>query len=220
MPTFEEAAATVIDIRAESWKPTSKTAQSWRSRLATYAFPIIGDKSVSEVQSSDVIEILRPVWHDKHEAGVKVLSYIGAIFAWAKVEGYCREDPADFDPTKVFGNVGAQSVPHRVLPYTDVSSALIRVGESGAWEVTKLALEFLILTAARSGEVRGAKWDEIDLDDQIWNVHAERMKGERQHRVPLSDRAMEILEQARPFKESSGLVFPSVRGKVMSDGTL
>ena len=220
IPTFEEAAETVISIHAKTWKPGSKTERYWRSRLAEYAYPKIGEMPVSAITTSDVLSVLLPIWADRRETATKVRQYMGAVFKWAVVEGHRGDNPA--------GDVISEGLPktapprkhQRALPFADVSSALDKIRASDAWQVTKLAVEFLTLTATRSGEVREAIWDEFDLNDRTWTIPAERTKGRREHRVPLSDGAMAILEQARPFGDSSGLVFPSQRGKVMSDNTL
>ena len=143
---------------------------------------------------------------------------MGAVFKWAVVEGYRQDNPA--------GDVISEGLPktakprkhHRALPFTEVASALVQIKESEAYEVTKLAIEFLALTAVRSGDVRGATWTEIDCD--VWAIPAERMKSPREHRVPLSTEALEILNRAREYRDGSGLVFPSQRGKLMSDNTL
>ena len=108
----------------------------------------------------------------------------------------------------------------KALPYGEVGEALSKVQQSNAWPATKLAFEFLVLTAARSGEVRGAKWEEVDLEARTWTVPGERIKAGREHRVPLAPRALAILAEAEELAEGSGLIFPSSRGKVLSDMTL
>ena len=108
----------------------------------------------------------------------------------------------------------------RALPHAEVASALARVRESGAYPATALAFEFLVLTACRSGEVRGARWDEVDADTATWTVPPTRMKAKLEHRVPLSPRAVQILDEARQLDDGGGLVFPSPTGRVLGDSTL
>ncbi|MCY3745085.1 MAG: site-specific integrase, partial [Acidobacteria bacterium] len=109
---------------------------------------------------------------------------------------------------------------HRALPYAEVAGAIETVRESGAYPATVLAFEFLVLTACRGSEVRGARWDEIDIEARDWRIPAERMKTGREHRVPLSDRALAVLEEAQALADGSGLVFPSPRGRRLSDATI
>ena len=220
VPTFEAASETVIGIHAKMWKPGSKTERYWRSRLAEYAYPKIGDMPVSGITTSDVLSILLPIWAEKRETATKIRQYMGAVFKWAVVEGHRADNPAGDVISEALPKTAPPRRHQRALPFADVSHALGKVQASDAWKVTKLALEFLTLTATRSGEVREAIWDEIDLNTRTWTIPAERTKGQREHRIPLSDRAMVILEQALAFGDASGLVFPSQRGKVMSDNTL
>lgn len=144
---------------------------------------------------------------------------IGAKMKWAVAQGYRDDNPAGDAIGAALPKAGDTGRKHyRALPHMEVGEAVRKVRESGAWPATKLAFEFLVLTAARSGEVRGARWDEIDGD--TWTIPGERMKTGRPHRVPLSPQALEVLVQARELADGSRLVFPSVRGKMLSDMTL
>ena len=220
MPTFAEAADTVINIHAKTWKPGSKTERYWRSRLAEYAYPKIGDLPVSAITTSDVLSILLPIWAAKRETATKVRQYMGTVFRWAIVEGHREDNPAGELISEGLPKTAPPRQHLRALPFTDVSDALVQVRASDAWEITKLALEFMTLNAARSGEVREAIWDEIDLNARTWTIPASRMKGLREHRIPLSGRAVAILIEARKYSAESGLIFRSLRGKVLSDNTL
>ena len=145
---------------------------------------------------------------------------IGAVMKWAVAKGYRRDNPA--------GDALAQALPRhtvvrrhlRALPHGEVAGAIQAVRASRASAPVKLAFEFLVLTAARSGEVRLATWDEMDLDAAVWLVPGARMKAKRDHRVPLSGRALAILRDAQSLRDAAGLVFPSPRGKPLSDMTL
>ena len=163
--------------------------------------------------------VLAPIWHEKPETARRVRQRIGAVMQWAVAMEYRAENPCD----RVAATLGRQRdvVRHmRALPHAEVASAVATVRASRATTAAKLAFECLVLTAARSGEVRLARWKEIDLEADVWTVPAERMKANREHRVPLSTRAAAILEAARALGNGSDLVFPSPRAKPLSDMTL
>ena len=217
--SFEEAAREVHRIHLPTWK-NKKHADQFITTLETYAFPRIGGTRVSDVTTADVLAVLQPIWLEKSETARRVRQRIGSVMKWAIAKGWRQDNPAE--------NIG-QALPkqdrtqkHRKsLPYTKVGDFLEALRNSGAGETTKLALEFLILTAGRSGEVREAVWSEIDLDAREWRIPAQRMKAKREHRVPLSDRATEILVAAKALSDGSDLVFPGTRlGKPLSDMTL
>ena len=220
VPTFAEASEAVIKIHAESWKDGARSAEIWRSRLRDYVMPRLGRKPVNKVTTSDVLGVLVPIWSSKRETAKRVRQLIGAIMKWAVAQGYRDDNPAGDAIGAALPRGGDTGREHyRALPHAEVGEAVRKVRESGAWPATKLAFEFLVLTAARSGEVRGARWDEID--GATWTIPGERMKTGRPHRVPLSPRALEVLAGARELADGSGLVFPSVRrGKMLSDMTL
>ena len=219
IPTFKVATEAVIAIHAKTWKPGSKTERLWRSRLAEYAHPRIGDMPVSAITTSDLLSIVEPLWAEKRETATKLRQHIGAIMKWAVVEGYREDNPAS--PETISAALPKTAAPrkhHRALPFNSVADALTTIKASEAYQATKDAIEFLTLTATRSGDVRGAMWAEVDGD--MWTIPGERMKSPRDHRVPLSRQAVEVLNRAREYQDGSGLIFPSQRGKVLSDNTL
>lgn len=219
IPTFESAAKDVIALHAPNWKDGGKTEASWKSTLETYAFPIIGHMQVNKIQTSHVLQILEPLWSAKRATGKKVKQRIDATMKWSIAEGYCTRNPV-VEATAALPKNGHQVKHMKALPYAKVSKAIKMVRNSGAYEITKLALEFAVLTACRSGEVRGAKWDEFDLENAVWTIPDTRMKMKKPHRVPLSNRAVEILQRASELAIDSDMVFPSPRGKQLSDNTL
>ena len=173
---------------------------------------------VSEVTSADVLEILTPIWHLKAVMARCVQQRMRAVLEWAVAMEFRLDNPCD----RVVPVLGAQRdvVQHmRALPHRGVPAAIETIQASNASPVVKLAFEFLVLTAARSGEVRGAVWTEIDRDEGVWTIPATRMKAKREQRVPLCRRALEILDVARTLGEGGGpLLFPSVQqGKQLSD---
>ena len=215
MPTFAEAAERVWNDKSPGWRHSGH-AQEWMSSLERHVLPYIGDKPAGEVTSADLHFVLRRIWHSRPETARRVRQRIHAVMEWA-IALHLRED----NPCDRLGKVlGAQQdlVQHmRAVPHGEVATAIRAVNGSGATPAVKLTFEFLVLTAARSGEVRGAKWTEIDLPARVWTIPAKRMKSRRDHRVPLCGRAMEILQAARRLGcGASPLVFPSQGDKPIS----
>ena len=210
-PTFAEAARQVWDQLRPGWR-SPEHAQLWMGSLERYAFPRIGEMPVSEVTSADVIGILAPIWHDRAATARKLRQRIRAVMEWTVAMDLRPDNPCDrIGP--VLGVQGKVVRHMRALPHGEVASAIGKVRASNSGPVVKLAFEFLVLTATRSGEARGAEWTEIDRDEGVWTIPAPRTKGNREHRVPLSRRALEILDDARALGRGSRLVFPSLRGK-------
>ena len=220
VPTFAEAAEQVIEMRLPTWS-NAKHAAQWTSTLATYAHPLIGRKPVDEITSADVMAVLAPIWIEKTETATRVRQRMETVFDWVIVQGWRLDNPAGKAVIRALPRVSRLKRHHASLPPADVPAALRGIRESTADPPTRLAFEFLVLTAARSNEVRRATWLEMDLENDIWTVPAAHMKARREHCVPLSRRALEILDQARELaREDEGLVFPANRsGKAMSDMT-
>ena len=220
IPTFADAAKATVDIRRASWKDAGRSAQIWTSSLDAYAMPKIGARRVSDVTTADVLGVLTPIWVEKTETARRVKHRISAVMRWAVAQGFRDDDPAGQTLNEALPRVGATKKHRQALDNSAVRGALERVRASGAWLSTKLCFEFLVLTAARSIEARGARWEEIDLDRRVWIVPADRMKEGVEHRVPMSARAVEVVGEAAELSGRSGLVFPSITGKVLSDSTL
>ena len=220
IPTFEQAAEAVIAIRADTWRDGGRTAGIWRSSLERFVYPQIGSKRVNEISSGDVMRVLLPIWNDKRATATKLKSRISGVMAWAIAQGHRADNPAGDAIAAALPRTGAQQAHHRALPHHLVGDAIAAIRNSDAWPATKLAFEYLVLTAARSGEVRGARWDEIDLDSETWIVPGDRTKTGKPHRVPLSSRALELLTDATTIADASGLLFPSPTGRTLSDATI
>ena len=216
MPSFAEAAARVLKQQQPGWR-NPRHAKLWLSSLERYVFPRIGGRPVSDVTSAEVIEILTPIWLVKAETARRVRQRIRTVMEWAVAMELRIDNPCD----RIGSVLGLQQalVQHmRALPHRDVASAIATVRASNARPIVKLAFEFLVLTATRSGEVRGAVWTEIDRDDSVWTIPATRTKINREHRVPLCRRASEVLDVARTFGNGgSPLVFPSVRANPLTN---
>ena len=225
IPTFEEAAGRVLALHQTAWRNSGRTAQSWQGTMRDYVYPHLGGKAVDQVTTADVMAVLLPIWTCKHETAQKVRQRIGRVMKWAIVQGYRNDNPTGEAITAALPKRPVPVRHMRALPHGEVSAAIAAVRASRAWVGMQLAFEFLVLTAARSGEVRLAAWDEIDLVTLTWTIPAMRMKARREHRVPLSSRAVEVLQEAKRLGGSSGdecagLVFPSRRGNPIRDAKL
>ena len=219
--TFEVVAAQYIENHRPSWK-NAKHAQQWENTLRTYVYPVVGNLPVDEVTTEHVVAILKPIWATKSETASRVRMRIEAVLTAAKLMGWRSGD----NPAVYKGGLEAILPPiskvrqvrhHPALPYEEAPAFMRLLRERGG--ISAFALEFCILTAARSGEVRHANWDEIDQDVGLWIVPADRMKARREHRVPLSKRALEVLENIGRHQDSP-LIFPGVGFKPLSDMTL
>lgn len=219
IPTFREAAAAVYAENKKSWKNKKHRGQ-WLTSLQTYAFPKIGDVAVSDIESSHVRDVLIAIWLEKNETARRVRQRIGMVIDWAIAKNY-RAHPLPMNAiNKSLPKVRNRQNHLAALHYSKVAAFVGKLRERES--IGRLAFEFLILTAARSGEVRGALWSEIDLTERAWTIPAERMKADVEHVVPLSDAALDVLKRARVHKnDDNDLVFPGTRhGKPMSDMTL
>ena len=220
VPTFADGVDAVIEIQRGGWRNAGKSEAQWRASLRDYAIPRLGAKPVNAITTADVLAVLVPIWHDKHETARRVRQRIGKVLDWAVAEGHRADNPAGPALSAALPSNGHHRKHHRALPYSDVGGALAAVRASAAYPTTKLAFAFMVLTAARSGEVRGATWSEIDMDAAVWTVPGDRIKSGREHRVPLTTAALDVLREAAQYRDRSGLAFPSARGKIMSDATI
>jgi integrase len=211
--TFNDCAAAYIESEKAGWRNVKHAAQ-WKSTLDAYAGPVFGDLSVQAVDTTMVLRVLEPIWPTKNETASRVRGRIESVLDWATARGYRKgENPARWrghcesllpKPSKV------QKVQHHAaLPYAELPAFMASLAKQGG--VAARALEFTILTAARTGETIGAMPAEFDLSHKTWTVPADRMKAHREHRVPLGDRASAICEGVRPLRASEGdFVFPGL----------
>lgn len=219
--TFEEAAQAYIEAHGDSWKNPKHRAQ-WSATLKTYAYPHMGLLQVNDITQEHVLMVLEPIWKTKTETATRLRGRIESVLDWATVRKYrTGENPARWKGhlDKLLPAPGKiQKVEHhRALPFDQMPSFMGQLrGKEG---LAARALEFAILCAARSGEVRGATWAEIDLENGVWTVPGERMKAGREHRVPLSPAAQRVLRSI-PKNDRIQLVFPAANGRPLSDMSL
>lgn len=221
VPTFREAAHRTLDSIRGDFR-SAKHAANWIQQLERHAFPKLGDVPVDRIDREAVLSVLTPIWTTKAESARKVRQRISATLRWAEAHGYVDRDLAGDAIAGALPKRQAKTVHLRALPYLEVGGALATIEASRASEASKLCLRFLVLTAARSGEARGATWSEIDMEAHEWRIPGARMKSNQDHRVPLSDAALHVLDRARELADGSDLIFPSPRhpGRPMSDMTL
>ena len=214
-PTFAQAVEKVVAIHRAQWRPGSRSERQWRASLKTHAMPQLAERGVDEITTADVMAVLIPIWHTKSVTARRVRQRIGAVMKWAMAQGFREDNPAGDAISAALPKIRSRPNHHRALPHAEVAAALEKVRESDVWQGIKLALEFLVLTAARSGEVRGARWEEADLSSATWTIPADRIKAGREHRIPLSGRALEILAEVDKLRDGSGLIFTTVRGRAV-----
>ena len=213
IPTFEAASEAVMAIHAGNWKQGSRSEEQWRNSMRDYVFPSLGDKTVNAVSTADVMNVLLPIWTTKRDTARRVRQRISSVMKWAVAQGYRGDNPAADTISEALPKNAVKPRHLLALPYAKVGAALELVKRSGANSGTVLAFELLVLTACRNGEVRDARWSEIDIDNAIWTIPSERMKAGLEHRVPLSDRALAVLDEARRFSDSDERVFQSAIGR-------
>jgi integrase len=207
MPTFSQAAIKVHAEHLPSWK-NPKHGDQWINTLTQYAFPFIGETPVDRIDTPDVLRVLSPIWLTKAETARRVRQRIGTVLDWAKASGFRTGDNPVEGATKGLPKQTGREVHHAALPYAEVPGFIATLRDFAAAEAVRLAFEFLILTATRTNEVLEAPWSEIDERNMVWTIPADRMKAEREHRVPLPPRCIEILHLARRLSGDSLFIFP------------
>ena len=220
VPTFRQAALRYIEDKSVEWRRPQQ-ARAWRAQLAAHAYPAFGNTRVDRITRGSVLAVLRPLWSTRPAQARKLRQRVRAVFGAAMAHGHIDLNPAGEVIDAALPKLPAVKNHFEAIPYQDVPAALRQIGASGASTAARLCFRFLVLTASRSGEARGARWDEIDLEAKTWTIPAERMKAGVGHRVPLSDAALDVLREARALG-GGGFVFPSPwRGvDALSDRTL
>jgi len=220
IPIFEDAARLVHSEHASAWRNQKHRAQ-WIRTLEDYVFPAMGTRRVDHIDTPEVLKVLAPIWLTKPETARRVRQRIRVVLDWARAAGYrVGENPVD-GVAKGLPRQSKSRNHHAALQYNEVRGFIEVLRSSETSRPTKLAFEFLILTAARTKEVVGAKWNEIDLGSEVWTVPGARMKGGRTHVVPLSARCLEILRQAKGLLDGGDFIFTGrTAGKPLSNMAL
>src|SRR6056297_2085929 len=218
--TFEAAFRRYFEEKVQLERSNPKHVRQWKSTIVTYAFPVIKDKPVSSITMEDILAVLRPIWNTKNETASRVRQRIEAVLDWSRAMGFRDGE----NPARWKGNLQQVLPAPRKIQKTGRRHPAIALDDAAIWfgalkrrdGMAALALQFLTLTASRSGEIRGATWDEIDLMKKIWTIPAERMKAAHEHRVPLSAAAVDLLKALPRYLECP-YVFPSRTSGRMSD---
>ena len=216
VPTFAEAARRAHSLWRPSWR-SARTAANWIRSLETHIFPAIGDRLISELAVSDLVGVLEPIYSTRAYLARRLRQRIARVMLWAVAQGHRTDNPAGDVLSSVLPRVSSSPDHHPALPHAEVGRALARLRAVPGYAAPRLALEFMVLTAVRSGEARGALWSEFDFEGSTWKVPAERMKVRVEHRVPLSGAALGVLAQARTHFPGSSLVFPAQVGRPLRD---
>jgi integrase len=221
--TFQQAAELCIASKKPEWK-NAKHAQQWSNTLNAYAYPVFGDLSISDLDTDLVLKAIEPIWISKAETASRVRQRIETVWDWARARKYVEgENPARLRGhlDKILSKTAKvkRVKHHAAIPYKQIATFIKKLrGRKGS---SASAMEFMILTAARTGEVRGARWQEIDLTIKVWTIPADRMKAGKEHRVPLCDRALQILNSMKSNRNPDEFVFPGWKaGTGLSDGAM
>jgi len=220
--TFKWCAEQFIESKAPEWN-NKKSPQQWTNTLTTYAYPFIGDYPVKEINTELIMRVLKPIWTTKTETATRIRGRIENILSWAAVQGYrANDNPALWKghlenllpkPNKV-----KKVKPHKALPYKEINTFISELRSHKT--MSAFALEVLILTATRTSEVTGALWQEIDFDAGVWAIPADRMKADKEHSIPLSSRALEIIQQLYEVRTSEYIFQGGRVGKGLSNAAM
>ena len=208
MPTFMEAARAFHEANIPRWR-NGKHVASWIQTLERHAMPTLGNMPLDRIDKGAVLQVLTPIWTTRPETARRARQRMRTVFRWAMAHGFMETNPAGEAIDGALPPMPKVKAHLRALPYQEVQAALEAVALSQASVSAKLCFRFLMLTAARSGEARGATWDETDARGQEWRIPSQRMKAGMEHRVPLSRQALDLLREASALRDESGLVFPS-----------
>ena len=221
VPTFKEAAEIVISLHESTWT-SPRSADQWNQSLRDYVYPVIGKMPVSEIASADVLRVLQGIWVEKPTTAKRIRNRLEKILDWAIASNYRTDNPAGKQIVLALPKVRTEVDHLKAVHYSDCPTVLKQIRESRLKPVYRLILEYIILTCCRSGEARAATWDEINWECKIWTIPAHKTKSRREHRIPLSSGALNVLEQAKALSDGQpdSLVFPSVRGGKMAEDTL
>ena len=215
-PTFE-ACWQAYWIVKEPQLSNGKHRDQWVSTMKTYVLPHIGHRAIGDIKPGEIMDLLKPIWHTKEETARRVLQRIDSVFVSAITRELRDKASPCTGVARELGNRRNNQVHHAALPYAEIAAFIGKLRQRAGPLASRLAFEFLVLTATRSGEARGAAWSEMDLPARLWIIPAQRMKARAEHIVPLSDRAVAIIETARAAFPDSDVCFPNAKGVRFSD---
>ena len=224
VPTFREAAEQTMAAEAGGWKggANGTTARHWLQGFERRGFPEFGDRPIDSIHREDMLELLQPIWQTVPVEAQKLRRRCRTVFEWARAMRHIDRNPAGSVLKPLLPKASAKQKHLRSLPYSEVGPALETIEAAEAGWSAKWCLRLVVLTAVRSGEARMARWDEVDFEAREWSIPGDRTKTGREHRVPLSEAALAVFEQAKVLEDGSSLCFPSPRkkGAALSDMAL
>ena len=218
VPTFAEMADRLVTMNSKSWR-SHRTEAIWRNTLETYAVSKIGKTKIDRIGVNDVVACLEPIWMDKQQTAKKLRVMMSNVFKLAVANGYRYDDPAQ-SVAALLPRQTSRVRHHAAVQHSMIGDVVKTIRHCDGPATAKLCLEWVIHTACRSGEARSARWSEIDWSGKIWTIPADRNKTGQELRVPLTTSCIQLLDRARPLAGGSELIFPSIRGKVMTDSRL
>lgn len=218
--TFKEATLKVHSLNLPTWK-NEKHATQWLSSLDNHVFPFIGHLAIGSITSAYIMTVLSKIWVEKPDTAKKIRQRLQLVMKWARAQGhFTDEDPIQIAEAAL-PKIKQLNNHFKSVPFDNIPSIFDQIEQSSLFLSTKLSLQFLILTACRTSEVRESTWEEIDFEQKIWRIPAERMKMKIQHNVPLSSGALDVLKKARDIQTDSGLIFPSpMNNRALSSNAL
>ena len=206
--TFKETALEVHHLNLPTWD-NEKHASQWLSSLENHVFPIIGNKAIGSVTSSDIMKVLTPIWVNKPDTAKKIRQRLRTVVKWARAQGhFTGDDPIEIAEAAL-PKVKQTANHFKSAPFASIPLIFNQIEQSKLYPSTKFAVQLLILTACRTTEVRESTWDEIDFENKLWRIPAKRMKMNSPHNIPLSDGAMAVLKKAQDLRTDNRLIFPS-----------
>ena len=206
--TFKEATLKVHSLNLPTWK-NEKHATQWLSSLDNHVFPFIGHLAIGSITSADIMTVLSKIWVEKPDTAKKIRQRLQLVMKWARAQGhFTGEDPIQIAEAAL-PKIKQLNNHLKSVPFDNIPSIFDQIEQSSLFLSTKLSLQFLILTACRTSEVRESTWDEIDFENKLWRIPAKRMKMNSPHNIPLSDGAMAVLKKAQDLRNDNPLIFPS-----------
>lgn len=210
IPTFAQSLILVHAEHKKSWK-NKKHQDQWINTLNQYAVPITGSKRIDNIETSDILRVLQPIWIEKPETARRIRQRLSTVFKWSKASGFITgSNPVD-DVEQGLARQKGSTKNFTAIPYEEVSDFWESLGDIETNSIGTLAFKFLILTASRTNEVLGARWSEVILEKNIWTIPASRMKAGKEHRVPFGPEGLKILELAQIFGQKATIFFPAIR---------
>ena len=218
--TFKETALKVHHLNLPTWD-NEKHASQWLSSLENHVFPIIGNKAIGSITSSDIMKVLTPIWVNKPDTAKKIRQRLRTVVKWARAQGhFTGDDPIEIAEAAL-PKVKQAANHFKSAPFTNIPSIFDQIEQSKLYPSTKFAVQLLILTACRTTEVRESTWDEIDFENKLWRIPAKRMKMNSPHNIPLSDGAIAVLKKAQDLRNDNPLIFPSpLNNRALSSNAL